>query len=479
MHWARGAVWVVALAWLACADSQAPQVEPGRAGPLLEALLSEEEAIQEAALAEIEAVGDTRFIAPLIELVRAGQLGMAGRVAYNQRVITLERLSEKDLGGDWYGWAEWYSSTDLEAPPGFTSWKGRLLSPLESRYAEILTDDAPRTIRAAEIDWGGVPIDGIPPLEHPKHVPAAEASELADGEPVFGVTAGGAHRAYPLRILDWHELANDTLGGIPLSLAYCTLCGSGIAYDGRVSGFEEPLRFGTSGLLYRSNKLMYDRATTTLWNQLTGRPVFGELAAREDLELSLLPSVVITWGEWKLRHPDTTVLTFDTGYDRPYEPGEPYGGYFSSRDKLFPVYMSRDEFAVKDRIFGLVREGQAKAWLLERLVAAKVTNDELGDQQIVLVANSGRIEVEGFSRRAGPVRYDAGATVRAFDSPGTEFRLGPDEESLLDAEGQRWQITEEALVGPSGQRALRRPGTLAYWFAWQAFHPETELQEPR
>jgi len=104
-----------------------------------------------------------------------------------------------------------------------------------------------------------------------------------------------------------------------------------------------------------------------------------------------------------------------------------------------------------------------------------VTNDRLGDEGIVLVANSGRIEVEGFNQRVGPVRYDAGGTVRAYATEGEGFKLGPDEETLTDAQGGSWRITEEALVGPEGQRAPRRPGTLAYWFAWQAFHPQTEL----
>ncbi len=474
----RAAGLVVCVAALACAEPPAPaRVAAGRESSLLEALVSGDDATQEAALAEIEAAGDARFVAPLIELVRAGQLGIGGRNAYNQRIVTLERLSGESLGGDWFGWSEWFGGTDLEEPPGFTGWKGRLLAPLEPRYAEILTDETRAAIRVAEIDWGGVPLDGIPPLEDPAHVPAGEADHMTDGEPVFGVSAGGAHRAYPLRILDWHELANDTLGGVPLSLAYCTLCGSGIAYDGRVPGLGEPLRFGTSGLLHRSNKLMYDRATTTLWNQLTGRPVLGELVGREGLELALLPAVVITWGEWKLRHPDTTVLTLDTGHRRPYRLGEPYGGYFASRDKLFPVHEAREELASKERIFGLVVEGRAKAWPVTKLVETQVTNAVLGERRLLLVANSGRIEVEGYNQRAGPVRYDAGAAVRAYDAPSDGFRLGPDEESLVDAEGRRWTLTEDALVGPGSQRASRRPGTLAYWFAWQAFHPTTELAD--
>lgn len=462
----------------ACAEEPtASTVAAGREAALLAALLDEEVPSQEAALREIETAGDERFIAPLIELVRAGQLGIAGRNGYNQRIVTLERLSGQNLGGDWFGWAEWYGATELSAPPGFASWKGRLLSELDPAYASFLTDEAPSRIRVEEIDWGGVPVDGIPPLEHPEHVPASEAAHMEDGEPVFGVAAGGARRAYPLRVLDWHELANDRLGGVPLSLAYCTLCGSGIAYDGRLPGREEPLDFGTSGFLYRSNKLMYDRATRTLWNQLTGRPVFGSLAA-DDLELRLLPAVVTTWGEWKTRHPDTTVLTLNTGHDRPYQLGEPYGSYFASEQKLFPVAESRKEQASKERIFGLSRGGVAKAWTLSSLVEEKVVNDQLGELALVLVAADGRIEVEGYTRRSGPVRYDAGGAVRAYASPGATFRLGPDEETLLDADGARWKIGEEALLGPDGKRAPRVPGTLAYWFAWQAFHPQTGLYPP-
>ncbi len=472
--------WLLALGvalFLAACGGEPPetQVEDGREAALLQALVGSEEE-QVVALEEIQTSVDKRFIAPLIELVRAGQLGIAGREGYNARIIALERLSGQSYGGDWFGWAEWYGSTKHRSPPGFASWKGRLLSELEPAYASILVDDAPAKIRVEEIDWGGVPIDGIPPLEHPKHVPAAEADFLGDAEPIFGVRAGGESRAYPLRILDWHELANDTLGGVPLSLGYCTLCGSGIAYDGRVEGIDDPLDFGTSGFLYRSNKLMYDRKTRTLWHQLTGRPVFGELASKKKkIELKMLPSVISTWGEWRNRHPDTTVLSLDTGHDRPYQLGEPYGGYYASREKLFPVFESRTELKSKERVFGLSVDGDSSAWSLELLTHDKVRNDEFAGAPIVLVASGGRIEVEGYTERAGgPVSYDAGASVRVYESPST-FRQGTDLESLLDADGGTWKITEEALIGPDGQTAARLPGTLAYWFAWQAFHPETTL----
>ena len=161
---------------VACAgEPVAPQVAAGREAALLAALISEEVPVQEAALQEIETAGDRRFIAPLIELVRAGQLGIAGRNGYNQRIVTLERLSGENLGGDWFSWAEWYSSTELTSPPGFASWKGRMLSELDPAFGTLLNDESPSRIRIEEIDWGGVPLDGIPPLEHPEHVPVAEA----------------------------------------------------------------------------------------------------------------------------------------------------------------------------------------------------------------------------------------------------------------------------------------------------------------
>lgn len=126
-------------------------------------------------------------------------------------------------------------------------------------------------------------------------------------------------------------MSNDVVGGVPVALAYCTLCGSGILYDKRVAGRTEPLEFGSSGFLYRSNKLMYDQETHSLWNQFTGRPVVGALT-ESDIELKILPVAISTWGKWRSRHPQTKVLSIETGYARDYTPGRPYGTYFDSPD---------------------------------------------------------------------------------------------------------------------------------------------------
>jgi hypothetical protein len=440
---------------------------------LYEALTDGETAAQEHAIAQIEAARDRRFVPVLLELVRAGQLGIAGRSGYNQRLIALEHLSGQSLGGDWFAWAEWYEGSDLAPPPGFASWKGKLWTRIDPGFGELIRDEHPSRIRIEEIDWGGVHMDGIPALDDPPHVTPDEAPWLEDGEPVVGIQLANEARAYPLRIIDWHELVNDRLGGVPFALVYCTLCGSAVAYDVRRDG-AEPLLFSTSGLLQKSNKLMMDRGTHTLWNQLTGRAVLGPLAAEERV-LPLLPAVVTSWQAWRRRHPETTVLSLETGHERPYVPGLPYGSYFQSPSKIFPALETRQELATKERVYGLAERGVAKAWPLAALVEQRVIDDELGGKPVVLVALEGSVEVEARNPSAGFLRYNAGGAVRAYARGDAAFARGADDATLRDEEGGVWRIEEDALVGPSGERKPRIPGTLVYWFAWQAFHPDTAL----
>lgn len=151
-------------------------------------------------------------------------------------------------------------SEDADA---YLFFKQRIFASLQARFGDFLHPLKPRTISAREVVWGGVAVDGIPPLEFPRFVTPQEADDwINPRDEIVGVEINGDARAYPIRIIAWHEMVNDTIGGVPVSLAYCTLCGSAILYDGRIGG--ELYRFGTSGLLYRSNKLMYDRTTGTL-----------------------------------------------------------------------------------------------------------------------------------------------------------------------------------------------------------------------
>lgn len=421
------------------------------------------------AMRRIRGQDDERFIAALIET----QLMMVENSERVAHVETLEALSGQRLGRSWFEWRDWYANTDLEPPPGFTGWKGSIFARIDGRFRNFLWDDAASTIRVEEVVWGGVSVDGIPPLENPLVLPAAEATGMIDGEPVFGLVVNGEARAYPLRIMDQHEMANDVIGGEPVSLAYCTLCGAGIAYrttqpDGTV--FD----FGTSGLLYRSNKLMYDRQTQTLWNQLTGEPVLGELVG-SGIRLEVLPIVLTTWAAWREDHPETTVLDFDTGHGRQYRPGTPYSEYFTSSGTWFSTPVDDDRLEDKDWIFAIEINGSPKAYPIEAVLTEQVINDELGGIDIVITGRGERIEVSGTDRNDVDFRYDAGGAARAYERDGHSFSPGPLPDTLLDEQGQVWTVTEEALIGPADQRLSRLPGHLAFWFGWSTFFPDTEL----
>ena len=438
------------------------------------------------ALDRILAANDQRFVSVLIEIMRARQIGLVQTLEPAEIVDSLEQLSGQSWGSNWGEWITWYGGTDLTPPPGFTSWKGRLLAGIDTYFGLFLLDKHPSKIRVEEIQWGGVVLDGIPALDNPNMLPASEANYLEPWEPVFGIAINGDARAYPLRILDWHEMANDVVGGVPVSLAYCTLCGAAIAYDGRsvdLDGAETTYTFGSSGFLFRSNKLMYDRSTLTLWNQLTGEPVLGELAAG-DIRLNLLPVVLTTWAGWQAQHPETVVVDIETGFSRVYVPGAAYGDYFANDERLFqdglmfPVWQQSDQLFNKDHVYALRLDEVPKAYPVTDLLAERVVNDVVGETAVVLIAAGEIVEVDGTSQRTGPVTYTSGAEIRVFARGEQTFAPGPDDQTVLDADDRSWQVSEEALIGPDGETLPRVNGHLAYWFGWYAFYPKTELYQP-
>ena len=272
---------------------------------------------------------------------------------------------------------------------------------------------------------------------------------------MFGVRINGDARAYPLRILDWHEMFNDVVGGVPVALAYCTLCGSGILYETKLPG-RQRFVFGSSGLLYRSNKLMYDRRTNSLWNQFTGRPVVGALTG-SGIELVALPVTITSWKRWLERHPDTKVLSLQTGYNRDYRPGRPYGEYFASPDLMFPAVVADARLQPKDYVFALRVGGHEKAWPLTAFDGGQVINDRIEDLNVVLIGDA------------------ATRTVQAYAADGHSFTGAPDGPDSLLSEGRIWKVGEEALIGPAGERLKRLPGHIAYWFAWRGFRGDKPL----
>lgn len=439
---------------------------------LMYQLVDRDVEIARAAVDRIVAADDQRFVSVFIELMRAGQVGLV-QMPTEFSVITLEELSGQRLGNNWGAWVGWYGNTELIPPPEFTTWKGELLSGIDPGFAAFLKSEFATTVRAEEIQWGGVRVDGIPALDWSPMLSAEEATHMEPGDAVFGLSINGDNRAYPLKIIDWHEMANDTVGGVPVSLAYCTLCGAAVAYDGRASD-GKTYDFGSSGFLFRSNKLMYDRQTRTLWNQLTGEPVLGRLVGT-DVKLDILPVVLTTWDDWLADHPDTQVLSPDTGYERPYSTGAAYGDYFASPGVMFPVFRRSELLETKEQIYALNIDGQPKAYPIKILTEELVVNDTHAEQPVVLVAAAEAVELEGVSRRSGAVTYSPGAEVRVYDRGDFEFSPGDAEDQVIDQDGTVWIVTEDGLVSEDGEMLERLPGHLAYWFGWFAFFPGTEV----
>ena len=234
-------------------------------------------------------------------------------------------------------------------------------------------------------------------------------------------------------------------------------------YSTEING--QTTEFGTSGLLFRSNKLMYDRVTETLWHQFLGVPVVGPLA-NSGIRLEVIPNVLTTWGEWLAQHPDTTVISDETGvfpaetYLPEEDPRSIYYSYRAASGTMFPVAGIDEALPIKQRVFGLTFGNRARAYSLEPLIQEPVLNDHLGGQDFVIVTVSS-------------------GSSRAYDRQGLEFQFS--QEGLLQSDdGRSWRVFEDALENSEdpSQRLSRLPSRDAYWFGWQAFYPDTELYSP-
>ncbi len=365
----------------------------------------------------------------------------------------LSTLSGEKAANDWFGWMLWQEKHPEFVPhPSFIDFMRALYLQIDPEFDVFLRPDylAPgkAKIRAEEIVWGGVVKDGIPALDNPPLIAAKAARYLRDDDLVFGVAINGDVRAYPLRIMGWHEMFNEVIGGVAVALAYCTLCGSGILYETSVKGRAKPLIFGSSGFLYRSNKLMFDRETSSLWNQFTGRPVSGRLVDG-GIKLVERPVVIARWDDWATANPGTRVLALETGYRRNYGSGVVYQDYFASRDLMFPAQVDQRRARQKDFVFGIRQFGGAKAWPLAAFAKTPVINDAVAGFPVVLLGQAD-------SR-----------TVRAYERGDQKFtgRTG----KLTSADGVEWQVGEDALLAPDGRSLPRVAGSVSYWFAWDGY----------
>jgi hypothetical protein len=302
-----------------------------------------------------------------------------------------------------------------------------------------------------------VKTDLLPPLDHSPLLRARAATYLKPEEPVLGVEIGGDARAYPLRILDWHAVANETIDRIPVAVAYCRPCGSVALY--RTDTPKGILTLAASGRYREGDQLLVDQPTGTLWSQLTGLPVEGPLAG-SGIQLQRLPVVLTIWRSWFEEHPETRALSLETGAGREYEIGGRPGD-----DPVLPVSRRSPALPETAWVYGLVLDGAAKAYPVDRVAREGVVDDELAGHPIVVVGEPG-----ADSRHRTVRAYERGD--RVFTPSGHSF-LGAS--FVNDQDGHPWKIGDEALTMPDGKRLRRLPGDLVYWRGWFAAHPQAPL----
>jgi hypothetical protein len=280
---------------------------------------------------------------------------------------------------------------------------------------------------------------------------AQDAMYLDDEDVVFGLEIDGHARAYPKRILGWHEMAHDTLGGKHVALVYCTLCGTVIPFETTIG--ETSYELGTSGFLYRSNKLMFDRLTHSLWSTLTGQPVVGPLI-NDNLQLEFLPVVTTTWGKWRDSHPGTLVLDIDTGYERDYSEGEAYNAYFSTDQLMFPVPHHSRSLKNKSEILAVRHNA------LNKPLAVDIKWLEQNPFWIYPFENGQLLFVtdEGGTRVFLERKDNQGSTTK------TSMTFSENEDNWEDVISP-WQL----------QELERIPVHRVFWFAWFNQFPHTIL----
>ena len=405
-------------------------------------------------LSIIESYWKAEFIPQLLEIMSVPR----SQYTWQKTIELLTRKTGQDFGRNTNDWYFWLWNEPEKLLPHYGNFKADLYGQVDPKFATYFRERQPSArIRLDEIRWGGVLQDGIPPLRDPEMIPAKQATYLDDDNIVFGIEINGDVRAYPKRILAWHEMFTDTIGGVDIAGVYCTLCGTIIPYKTSSGGVDYKL--GTSGFLYRSNKLMYDQATQSLWSTVRGEPVIGPLVGK-GIALEHLSMVTTTWAEWQRRHPGTTVLSLNTGHRRDYGEGEAYQNYFSNDQLMFNTPFEDNRLKNKQEVLALRFPALPEEQLAidtEFLQKAPLYIDRVGQQKIVVLTDT-----TGANRVYDPqnitlVSYDRDATV-------------------VDSQGDKWQVSEGKLVSPNHEFSLPRlPHRRAFWFGWHAAFPDTRL----
>ncbi len=349
-------------------------------------------------------------------------------------------------------------------------------APPHGARVEFTTDFSRHSVPYSEILSGGPPKDGIPAIDAPQFIGVDEADPwLQPIEPVIFLQIGDEARAYPIQIFMWHEIVNDTVGGVPVVITFCPLCNTAIAFERTLNG--QALDFGTTGRLRYSNLIMYDRQTETWWQQATGEAIVGELTGAQ---LVFLPASIIAWADFKATFPDGKVLSRDTGFNRDYG-DNPYIGYDDVNNPpfLYRGPVTPEAMPPVARVLTIDLNGEAVAYPYDVLQQVSVINDTVGGTAVVALWAAGTTSALDTRTVAGG-RDVGAANAFARELDGQTLTFAVDGSRIVDNEtGSEWDILGRAVSGPLVGKALTPVVAVNhFWFSWAAFKPETRIYQP-
>lgn len=320
-------------------------------------------------------------------------------------------------------------------------------------------------ISSDQVFDGGPGKDGIPALTNPNFFNVSEANYLLDNDLVLGFVSNGEARAYPHKILDWHEIINDDIGNQSFAVIYCPLTGTGIGWDRVLSSGKTT--FGVSGLLYNSNVIPYDRLTDSNWSQLALLAVNGTLSGTKPNVVNLVET---TWKTWRELYPNTKVVSTSTGHNRNYQQF-PYGDYRTNNNTIiFPVSKTDNRLPAKQRGLAIIVDNKAKVYSIELFGQEDILfEDEFAGSELVIVGNKTK-------------NFIVALTKRLQDGTSVDLSLleGQGPAILQDANGNKYDAFGNVVEGAKlGQKLQAIPQMIGYWFFWAPFYETVDIFEPQ
>jgi hypothetical protein len=463
---------------------------------LVDELLSRDADAHAEAVARLADEGDERVIPHLLEVLVVDAIGNdwsrfgfpevlrdrdppryleLPEVSWPGARDALASLSEPDFDSDhaWVEWESWYSQQEIEPLAGFDKWKLRLYHSYLPPVGGLL-DCEPRNFDLQAVRWGNCDRSFLAALNAPDFVSGDAVDDSDEGaggnssgstrylsaeDHIFGFVLEGVAYAVPRWVLFPHELMNVELGGLPVSLTYCTLCNAPILYDRRIDG--DVLTFGSTGLLASGNKVMYDEETESLWDQHAGTPMGGQYqASHPGLFLDQFAVTQTDWESWKAEYPDTLVLDVDTGYGYDYS-------YYDGNIGFFRHYWNEESVVqpgVRTTDDGDLPEKASVYGITEGSTAWVIPETELAEDDVLVGTVAGRQVV---------ALRDATGDVAVYDAPSTQLDRRGD--GLIDENGRTWTVTRSEIRGPDGSAHDRIAGRHGLWFAFRTHYDETHV----